>query len=65
MEYGSNIVNLALWDTPGDDDCDHLRPVRYPQAAVILPSFSIDNPKSLDRVICKVRHIFEIFTIDP
>ena len=55
LEYNYTPMTLDLCDTPGSDDCDHLRPVRYPQAQVILICFTIGDPASLDRVLNKVR----------
>ncbi|KAK9457600.1 small GTPase superfamily [Dipodascopsis uninucleata] len=43
-------VELALWDTAGQEDYDRLRPLSYPDSNVILICFSIDSPDSLDNV---------------
>ncbi|KAK0718062.1 small Rho-type GTPase [Lasiosphaeria miniovina] len=43
-------VQLALWDTAGQEDYERLRPLAYSQAHVILIGFSIDTPDSLDNV---------------
>lgn len=43
-------VELALWDTAGQEDYDRLRPLSYPDTDVILMCFSIDSPDSLGRV---------------
>lgn len=42
-------VELALWDTAGQEDYDRLRPLSYPDTDVILMCFSIDSPDSLGR----------------
>ncbi|KAL7060460.1 hypothetical protein AAHC03_09281 [Spirometra sp. Aus1] len=43
-------VELALWDTAGQEDYDRLRPLSYPETDVILMCFSIDNPGSLENI---------------
>ena len=43
-------VQLALWDTAGQEDYERLRPLAYSQAHVILIGFSIDTPDSLENV---------------
>jgi Rho family protein len=48
-------VQLALWDTAGQEDYERLRPLAYAKAHVILIGFSIDTPDSLDNVKHKVR----------
>jgi Rho family protein len=52
-------VQLALWDTAGQEDYERLRPLAYSKAHVILIGFSIDTPDSLDNV----RH--KVCTFDP
>ncbi|AMD20388.1 HDL356Wp [Eremothecium sinecaudum] len=43
-------VELALWDTAGQEDYDRLRPLSYPDSDVVLICFSVDIPDSLDNV---------------
>lgn len=43
-------VQLALWDTAGQEDYERLRPLAYSQAHVILVAFSVDMPDSLENV---------------
>ena len=54
-------VQLALWDTAGQEDYERLRPLAYSKAHVILIGFSIDTPDSLDNVKHKVylQHILK------
>lgn len=47
-------VQLALWDTAGQEDYERLRPLAYAKAHVILIGFSVDTPDSLDNVKHKV-----------
>ncbi|KAJ6583021.1 small GTPase-binding protein [Mycena vulgaris] len=50
IEVDGKKVELALWDTAGQEDYDRLRPLSYPDAHVILICFAIDSPDSLDNV---------------
>jgi Rho family protein len=47
-------VQLALWDTAGQEEYERLRPLSYSKAHVILIAFSVDTPDSLDNVTQKV-----------
>ncbi|KAI9786615.1 MAG: Rho GTPase [Geoglossum umbratile] len=44
-------VQLALWDTAGQEDYERLRPLAYSKAHVILVGFSVDSPDSLENWI--------------
>jgi Ras family protein A len=47
IEIDGREVEVALWDTAGQDDYDRLRPLSYPDSDVILMCFSIDDKDSL------------------
>ncbi|KAK9332075.1 small GTPase superfamily [Lipomyces starkeyi] len=46
-------VQLALWDTAGQEEYERLRPLSYSKAHVILVGFAVDTPDSLDNVAAK------------
>ncbi|KAK0706789.1 GTP-binding protein RHO-1 protein [Lasiosphaeria miniovina] len=50
VEVDGRQVELALWDTAGQEDYDRLRPLSYPDSHVVLICFAIDSPDSLDNV---------------
>jgi small GTP-binding protein len=53
-------IELVLRDTAGQEDYDRLRPLAYPNTDIVLFSFSIDQPDSLDNVeerwVPEIRH---------
>lgn len=56
-------VQLALWDTAGQEDYERLRPLAYSKAHVLLIGFSIESPDSLDNVKHKVRQRHSFFCL--
>ena len=44
------MMELAIWDTAGQEDYDRLRPLSYPNTDIVMLSFSIDSPDSLTNV---------------
>jgi small GTP-binding protein len=46
-------VQLALWDTAGQEEYERLRPMSYSKSHVILIAFGIDTPDSLENVTVK------------
>jgi GTPase SAR1 family protein len=59
VEVDGKIVELAIWDTPGAEGYDRLRPLSYPDAHVVVVGFAIDSPDSLDNVQEKVGNQLE------
>jgi hypothetical protein len=55
VTFEGKVVELALWDTAGQEEYDRLRPLSYPESDVILIVFSVDFPVSLANVQDKVR----------
>ncbi|KAF8526848.1 P-loop containing nucleoside triphosphate hydrolase protein, partial [Hysterangium stoloniferum] len=50
VQFDGKLIELALWDTAGQEEYDRLRPLSYPESDVILIVFSIDFPTSLANV---------------
>ncbi|KAJ6258950.1 hypothetical protein Dda_5845 [Drechslerella dactyloides] len=50
-------VELALWDTAGQEDYDRLRPLSYPETDVVFICFAVDCPTSFDNVMEKLELI--------
>ena len=50
IEVDNKQVELALWDTAGQEEFDKLRPLSYPDTDVVLLCFSIDSPDSLENI---------------
>ena len=46
-------MELALWDTAGQEDYDRLRPLSYPDTDVVLMCFAINNLDSFDNILEK------------
>lgn len=59
ISIDNKTVELALWDTAGQEDYDRLRPLSYPDAHVIIIAFATDDPDSLQNTtkwIDEVKH---------
>jgi len=54
VQFDGKTIELALWDTAGQEEYDRLRPLSYPESNVILIVFSVDFPTSLANVQDKV-----------
>lgn len=54
VRFEGKTVELALWDTAGQEEYDRLRPLSYPESDVILICFAVDFPTSLANVQDKV-----------
>lgn len=55
IDYEGKSVELALWDTAGQEDYARLRQLSYPDADVVLICYSIGEPDTLENVPEKVR----------
>lgn len=54
IQFEGKCVELALWDTAGQEDFDRLRPLSYNDTDVVLIVFAINHRPSLDNVKDKV-----------
>lgn len=43
-------IELALWDTAGQEEYDRLRPLSYPDSDIIVICFAVDNLVSLQNI---------------
>ncbi|KAJ2462147.1 GTP-binding protein Rho1, partial [Coemansia sp. RSA 2320] len=50
VQIQGRVVELALWDTAGQEDYDNVRYPCYNGASVVIICFSVDSPDSLDNV---------------
>lgn len=60
VTYEGKLIELALWDTAGQEEYDRLRPLSYPESDVILIVFAIDFPPSMLNVqdkVCLTRYV--------
>lgn len=54
VQFDNKLVELALWDTAGQEDFDRLRPLSYNDTDVVLIVFAVNHRPSLDNVKDKV-----------
>ncbi|KAJ5051720.1 uncharacterized protein L3040_001493 [Drepanopeziza brunnea f. sp. 'multigermtubi'] len=52
-QASGKTLELALWDTAGQEEYDRLRPLSYPETDLLFVCFAIDCPNSLDNVMDK------------
>ncbi|KAG1223730.1 hypothetical protein G6F35_004477 [Rhizopus arrhizus] len=50
MTVDSKNIAAELWDTAGQEDYDRLRTLSYPDSDVIIVTFSVDIPESLENI---------------
>jgi len=56
-------VELALWDTAGQEEYDRLRPLSYPETDLLFVCFAIDCPNSLENVMDKVSGVVGVWLV--
>lgn len=55
VQFDNKVVELALWDTAGQEEFDRLRPLSYNDTNVVLIVFAVNHRPSLENVKDKVR----------
>lgn len=50
MAEKKTVVDLALWDTAGQEDYDRLRPLSYPDTDVVVICYAIDDRRTFDTI---------------
>ncbi|KIX10440.1 GTP-binding protein rhoC [Rhinocladiella mackenziei CBS 650.93] len=55
-KQSGKTVELALWDTAGQEEYDRLRPLSYPETDLLFVCFAIDCPNSLENWYPEVLH---------
>ena len=58
IESRQGIVQVSMYDTPGDDNYSHIRPLSYPDTDIILLCFDLSSPISYQNIFTKVRDAF-------
>ncbi|KAG9294931.1 hypothetical protein G9A89_003964 [Geosiphon pyriformis] len=53
IQIDNKIIELALWDTTGQEEFNHLRKLSYADAHVVMLCFSVDNRDSLKNIESK------------
>ena len=54
VEFDGRKIELALWDSVGQEEYERLRALAYHDSHVILICYAIDMPDSLENVVEKV-----------
>lgn len=54
VDLDHKTVELALWDTAGQEDYDRLRPLSYFETDVVVICYAVDNQNSFQNVRDKV-----------
>eukprot|EP01095_Lingulamoeba_sp_RSL-Kostka_P006466 TRINITY_DN2028_c0_g2_i1.p1 TRINITY_DN2028_c0_g2~~TRINITY_DN2028_c0_g2_i1.p1 ORF type:complete len:201 (-),score=66.30 TRINITY_DN2028_c0_g2_i1:159-761(-) len=53
VEVDGRLINLALWDTAGQEEYKRLRALSYPETDVFLLCFSVVSPSTFDNIKSK------------
>jgi len=53
VELDGASIELAVWDTAGQEEYDRLRPLSYPNTHILLLCYSMDSPGSLSNITAK------------
>lgn len=47
------VIDLALWDTAGQEDYDRLRPLSYPDTDVVILCYAVDDRSTVESILSK------------
>ena len=50
IEVDGKVEHLSLWDTAGQEEYDHIRPLSYPDSDIFLICFSVDATNSFTNI---------------
>jgi len=50
IEEEKKIIQLALWDTAGQEEYERLRTLTYPDTDIVIICYAIDAPESLEAI---------------
>jgi small GTP-binding protein len=50
MEIDGYSLDIVYWDTAGQENYDRLQPLSYPESAIVVICFAVDDPQSFHAV---------------
>ncbi|KAI6649203.1 Transforming protein RhoA-like [Oopsacas minuta] len=53
IESNQGLVQVSMYDTPGDDNYSHIRPLSYPDTDILLLCFDLSSPQSYHNIFTK------------
>ena len=54
MDSSQGLVQVSMYDTPGDEDYSHMRPLSYPETDILLLCFDLSCQLSYQNIYTKV-----------
>ena len=56
IESSQGLVQVSMYDTPGDNNYSHIRPLSYPDTDILLVCFDLSSPPSYQSIFTKVNN---------